>query len=497
MMKKISVTLVVFLISSHAFSKSQIVSEFELSLPRQFQQNLINQSWESLMNREFAANWQFPDQLIETEEVPVALKKISLKLATHLEKPSVGNSQNGFELISKNLQAELTLGEVSVDQVVSRTVGGVLGRFRVQARCENVVLKLTPGQGIFSVLGAPVVSQGAAGFSVQNVDLNWNAGAWTYDEPHCEGVEGFAAILKTEIEKINLDSQTFMSSKRELMREFLQAYLEKNKLDFSGSRQLVTGRPDLRVEMKVEEYRNLADGGAQAKGLIVIDFLKAPDQESQFLKLGEPVAVTNNFAQLRLPESFIRNFLMQFYAANSWNHRITSEKLPGFASLMQSRFAQFFVWPELLRFPKSTRFYFDLSSKVNPVIRGEALLYSVDTSLDAKMWAPRNGSYVPFMNFKIPFKTDVQVSVNKGDLQASFSDSSLNISSSWDSSYVQNFEPYKRFSSGTIRDRILSGIVGKTLNVPLPKIPVTESVSLKVQKVLTPKGSGMVLLLAP
>ncbi len=176
--KGLSAALITFFISSHAFSKSQINSEFELTLPRQFQQHLIEKKWESLVNKEFQANWQFPDQQVNAQEVPVRIRQLSLKVKTLLQKPSLDDSQSILKLSSKNLQAELHMGEVSVDHVVERVVGGIIGRFRVQVQCKDVVLNLQPGQGSFSVVLSPQVENVKAGIQVESVDLSWLPGSW-------------------------------------------------------------------------------------------------------------------------------------------------------------------------------------------------------------------------------------------------------------------------------------------------------------------------------
>lgn len=164
---------------------------------------------------------------------------------------------------------------------------------------------------------------------------------------------------------------------------------------------------------------------------------------------------------------------------------------------MKSRFAQFFVWPELMKFSRSTQFVFDISSFQDPEIQGEGLSYQIKAPLVAKMWAPRGGSYTPFMKFTLPFTSRVQLRVNSGKIAAIFDNSNLEILALWDASYVDKYRPYQRFSSSTIRNRMLSGIAGKTVTVGLPEIPIAEGVTLKVQKLLAPKGEDLVLQLAP
>lgn len=496
--KGLSAALITFFISSHAFSKSQINSEFELTLPRQFQQHLIEKKWESLVNKEFQANWQFPDQQMNAQEVPVRIRQLSLKVKTLLQKPSLEESQSILKLSSKNLQAELHMGEVSVDHVVERVVGGIIGRFRVQAQCKDVVLNLQPGKGSFSVILSPQVENVKAGIQVESVDLAWLPGSWVAQGFQCEGVEGFEELIRAEINKIANDSVRFVEPQKELIKKYVQESLQSFQFDYSQMRQLIAVRPDIRLLMKVDEYRDLGGNGAKLKGQLEIEFLRAPDQALKTLTLSASTdSERASEAQLRLPKDFLKEVLLRSYSANSWLHQVTSDRIPGFSSVMGSRLVQFFIWPELMKYPKSSRFKFDVYSNKDIGIQGDGLRYQVKAPLYSKMMAPKENTYVPFMNFSMPFTSSVQLKVSGGQAQATFVNPTLSLSSSWDNVYVNRYNPSRRFSSNTIRDRIVSSLDGKTVSVALPKIPVAEGISLTIHKMLAPAGKDIVFQLVP
>lgn len=496
--KGLSAGLVAFFISSHAFSISQINSEFEMILPRQFQQNMIDKKWESFVNKEFQGNWQFSDQEIVSQEVPVKIKQISLKVKTHLQKPSLGQSQSVLELTSKDLQAQLNIGEISVDHVVEREVGGIIGRFRVQALCKNVVLDLAPGKGSFSVVVAPSVENTRAGTEVHAVNLSWLPGSWTSQNISCSGVQGFADLIKNEIYKIANDSARFVEPQKELIKKYVQDSLQNVQVDFSQPRQLIVARPDLSVVMLVDEYKDLGVDGARVRGKFEIQFLKAADQSLKVLTLdANAKEVKSSFASLRLPNNFVKEVMRRAYSANSWLHKTTSDKIPGFATLMNSRFSQFFVWPELMNFSKSAQFRFDVYSNKDVDLQGDGLIYQMKGNFLAKMQAPKGNSYVPFMNFTLPLTSKVQLKVDNGKAQATFVNPVLGLTPQWDSSYMSRYNPSTRFSSGTIRDRIVGAMWGTTVTVDVPAIPISSDLTLAIKKVLAPAGQDIVLQLAP
>ncbi|MGZ3775730.1 MAG: hypothetical protein ACXVCY_08120 [Pseudobdellovibrionaceae bacterium] len=497
--KALSAALFTFFISSHAFSISQINSEFEMLLPRQFQQTMIDKKWETLVNKEFQGNWQFPDQQMLSQDVPVNIKNISLKINSFLQKPTLGNPQDNLQVASKNLRAEMDIGEVSVDHVVERNVGGIIGRFRIQASCKNVVLTLTPGQGSFAMVVSPDVQGATAVTKLESFSLSWLPGAWTPQTLVCDGTQGFTDVIKAEISKLANDSAQFLDPQKNLIRAYIEDYLKNMTIDFSQPKQLVLSRPDIQVQMMVNEYKDLGQNGASLRGQLQISFLKVATNQVKALTLSDPSVLTNSLqASLRLPQDFIKEVASAAYAANTWVHHLTSDQLSGFSTLMNSRFYQWLLWPELENYSTSAKFLFDVFSVKDINVQGKGLTYQLKANFNSTMQAPRSGTYVPFMNFVIPFNSKVQLKIENEKVSTTFVNPLMGLTYKWDSSYIKKYDPNQKFSADTIRDRIVGSLWGKTVTMAIPSIPVTDDISLKVLKAAVPTGGqDIVIQLAP
>ncbi|UXR63545.1 hypothetical protein EZJ49_10705 [Bdellovibrio bacteriovorus] len=451
------------------------------------------------MTEKFEANWQFPDQRLVSQEIPVDIKGLSLQMKTQLQKPSLGSAESTLELTSRDLAAQLHIAEVSVDHVIEKNVGGIIGRFRVQAVCKDIVLNLGKNQGQFKVVVTPQVSGAQAATTVNAVDLSWNPGGWDYNSEFlCTGAEGFDSILRAEVEKIINDSASFIEPQHDLLKKYVQDYLKNVTLDFSAPRKLVLARPDIDVVMKVQDFTDFGEEGLRAKGVFEITFARIQDSSRTVLKLdGDSEVKSADMASLRLPKDFIKVILSEAYRANTWLHQVNSSQLPGFSTVMNSRFVQFFVWPALMSFSKSAKFIFDVYSNKDVSISGQGLQYQVKSQMYARMQAPKSGAYVPFMNFSLPFSSKIDVKVSQGKAQAKFVNPTLGMSASFDSGYVARYSPSRRFSTSTIRDKIVGGLWGQTISMSIPKVPVAEGLSLQVKKLLTTKSADLVLQVAP
>ncbi|MBO9665201.1 MAG: hypothetical protein J7501_00105 [Bdellovibrio sp.] len=475
-------------------------SEFELQLPRQFQQSLIEKKWNSLSTQEFQGNWKLSDQIIQTSQAPVNFKGITIAVKSNLKKPSLADSKALLQLSSQDLSAEIQIAEVSVDTIIEKEVGGMIGKFRIQAKCENVGLKLKSGQGKFGIILKPNVGSTAVGGEVQDVSLSWSPGSWEVGDFTCTGAEGFDVVLRDEVQKISNDSDSFVNPQKSTIKEQVAKYLSSYELDLSLPRQLVTARNDISMSMSIDSYTEDENTKAMvARGHIFVTFKNSKTGNAKVLTLSKTAVILNQGAEagLMVPGEFAKELLNEAYAADSWVHTLSSSQLPGFSTIMNSRFAQMFIWPELMDYSKSAKFRFDLYSNKDPQISGSGMSYNVKLNLISRMQAPKSSGYVNFMYFTMPFSTKLDLAVDNGVMSASFKNTALTLNYQWDPTYVKNYSPSQRFSASTIRDRVVGSISGKTNKFNLPTLPLAEGISLKVKSVKSLSNDDLLLRLNP
>ncbi len=62
--------------------------------------------------------------------------------------------------------------------------------------------------------------------------------------------------------------------------------------------------------------------------------------------------------------------LVEFMQKNGeLGYRVQSKDIDSFVTLMQNRFLQFFIWPDLMSFSDKTNFYFDLATFETPTLK--------------------------------------------------------------------------------------------------------------------------------
>jgi hypothetical protein len=473
-----------FFISRAVNATSVVESEFEMLLPRQFQQNLIDTFWRNFESREFKFAWDIPDQSYQAPDTKVDLSGINLSIRSFLKKPSVDTGGDSVILESRGLSAALNIKSISIDQVIEREIGGVIGRFRVQAQCENVVLNMKPGAGVFRMTLKPVFRGSLIRAEVESVELSWRTDAWEIGSLNCTGAQGFDDVIREEVLKLTGNSAALIEKYKSVLDKYVEDYVHAQSVDISESHTVASIRPDIKVSLRLTGLDG-SRASSLLKGYLHVEFTKAQNRGMISLKLSNSSfsEVVTTGAILRIPEEFVTTVIKQAFVADSFIRRVSSEKIPGFSSLMQSRLTQFVVWPELTRYPKSTEFLFDVSTASNLALSGKDLLYSIQTGLTAQMYAPQGGQYVPFMDFDIPLKSNVRLSVDNGQVKTKFTQVNLDLIGTWEKSYLDRYGAYLRFSRGRIVTRVKQGLEGAESTFKLPQIPVTSRLSFAVDSV--------------
>jgi hypothetical protein len=485
-----------FLFAHGAYADATVVSEIELKLPRSFQQRIIDKQWNSLQARVFATTLPLPDQSLHVTDSDVLLSGLRLDMQTQLKKPAVPSPGPTAVLESSNLSAHLRIQSVSVDQYIVREIGGVVGRFHLQARCENIDLAMAPGEGRFKMQLSPVLNGARIATHLDDMEVAWTPHAWSVGPMTCTGAQGFEDIVTAQILNLVSNSSVLTERKAELM-PYVQNYLDTLSVDISKPRILTLRRPDIQYSLRLtgltSEERTLV-----ARGLLSVRFKKLKSEAPLYLPLGRSSkSIDDGAAKLRVPEKFLRVLLTHAFSSGSWSAQVASANLPGFNEFRNSRLIACFLWPSLESFPLATPFVFDITSSKPLEIEGFDLNYTIQSELAVRMSAlDADQRRTPYMNFRVPLESRVRISLVDGTLAAKFTGVSLDIWPSFATSYEQTHHVNHTFAADQLESRLISAGEGTELRYPLPTVQFLDFPSLRVLSVSTAEpGADLVFAL--
>jgi hypothetical protein len=480
----ISVSLATILTPETGFCSWLLTSDFGLTIPNVF----VDQEMSLITKKSSGMSFTLPDQSVNLG-ITVNLFGISTEI-TNLNTTSVTiDSGKKWQLSATGMQAEIDVGRIDANQVIDQVVNGVRLRLRLNASCSGIRVILAPNVASAMIDLSLSLQNGAPLLNVDKLSLSWPQNAWQVVPFSCTGAAGFDQAVTTQVTQFLSSPATFQV----LLQAHMQANLNNKFLStmagfFSGI-NIDTKRSDFSVFAKAISFSAIT-GGYQLLGKVnfLLPFV-APGQTLQESLPPLPVSmvvgtVTNAF--ITLPDSILQKLLTHIQDTQILNRAFTSNEVPPLTGLLNSRFQQFFVFPDLMKFPKKSVFNF-VAGILNPITlvnlstsRSSKTSINSNPGFDAKlsgvaiiqaqapMKGQSNASYIPYVNFATQVKSDVNINITDSQLSFVMNNASVKIKTSWDQDYVSLYKPDQRIWTSLIAGKIKGTLVKKPLTYQLP-----------------------------
>lgn len=341
----------------------------------------------------------------------------------------------------------ISIQKVYVDQVVTREINGVTINIHFQGSCGPLSLRQDAAQGglhfaIDWTTGSPVVG-------LTQLDLAWPSGSWSSPEVTCEGPAGMGEALRTEILNQLKDAEAFKPLMSSVLQDGvqpqLQAILEQVRQPITAS----TGKGKVEFQIGALEAATTGilaniESGTEAKALPVdAAMLNALPQDRPVLLGGLDM---------------LENVVAQELAARDRYFTLDLQKVPTFHSLMKSRFLQFFVWKDLMKYPKSSPFYLRIHNPGALTLKHAKTTSAIETTfpLNAVMQSYRVSTWWSYVTVQGTAKASISLGLTDGKLTYKTTTSEPSVAVNYGADYVARFG-----KPGSIpKSRIISSLDG-------------------------------------
>lgn len=269
---------------------------------------------------------------------------------------------------------EMTIGQVAVDQIIERVVGGARVRVHLKANCGPLVL--TQSLANYSSLFGLNWASGSPVATLQSFNLNWPAKSWQLADFKCEGPQGLPEILHEQIVDRLGDANEF----RPLLSQFLfskvtesiESSLQKIREPFAVSSGQAKHQFKIGLLHPIEsgvlaEVTVTSPTVAAAPAEPVVEAKSSKKDKKKKSDSKIPEKATIDFAKLPVDRpaligavGLLDQIFTSEMAAQPYYFTLDLQANKSFHDLMQSRFLQFFVFADLMNYPKSNPFYLQL-----------------------------------------------------------------------------------------------------------------------------------------
>jgi hypothetical protein len=359
----------------------------------------------------------------------------------------------GIQAQAQNLSATLKINQLAIDQTIVREVAGNQIQIRVQIQCQPIEIQMSSVSVVAAAAFQKQTDHWAPRLSSLNIDLP--QGSWKVGPVNCQGPFGTDQALLLLIQQSLNNPKAF----QEIIRAWLTPKIDelwKSSWDLLLAQTWQT----LKVKSMGEPGRNGFFLIGQIETVnsqnVVLPALTDTQSESTTPQLVMSTEGFSALAQENLKKFAIQNYDLQ--------------QIEAFGSLMHSRFLQFFVWPDLLHYSRNTPFYLSSNPEktkmtLTPSTAGQ---WQLQMQTQGVIRAERKGAMRDYLNWGIGMSARLETQVVNSRLLLKTTNSQTQLSSSFDPSYVQTFQPNTRLSASVLDKAGKSLFENRSFETQLP-----------------------------
>jgi hypothetical protein len=385
----------------------------------------LQSNFQSLLREEVAAKKTFrvPSQIVEVDGIDLKVGEIEGFLGG--EAPVVAVNHLGITVKGASLDLEGRVNGISIDQVLERNFDGHHIRIRIQAQCEPFSLRISKG-GVISRYSWQTTNQGLQ-IHPETFELHFQPELVSIGEIKCLGLEGLGPEVR-----LNLFANIKNPARLEVL---LRTEIEK------------------KVNALLKEQWLLFQVGSQYRiqenGILIfrvsglsLDF----DPEILSYQIGS----NDQGTHLVLTEKNLNQLILQQIQQVS-RRKINLNEIPDFQKLLKSRFLQFFVWPDLMNFPKLAKFEGETTSVDMLSLSKSGQGYSVRGVVNSAVRGERKRLLRDYLVLSNKISAQVEVQVSDGQMFLDIHNSRSEMKWAFAKSYQIEFSPSPRISASIIR----------------------------------------------
>lgn len=480
-LNSVSVYVLTFLIiffglAQKTYAAGSPAFEAALILPWNFVQQSLNSYTGSEVTR-----FELGSLMLEAQGIPVVVPSASVEMSLQLKPVIADGDKTHWE--TQKLQLKINLAGFNIQKTVEQVVGGVRVIATLQAQCAPFTLTQVNAQAQMTWQWLT----GDQGLQARLADLQlaWPASSWQVGSLSCQGPTGFADYVQSELQA--------QLAQPDRVTPILKTYLER-VLNEKMAQSLAQWKQPQTVQYENQPvtFQFAQAQAVDSKGILLMALIRLGGaSEVQSEKIIPLSADMNLFQQVKDQPTLV---MSKASVEAIVRHRSLWPKLTfslnefsAFQRVLQSRFIQFFVWPDLWNYSKSANF--KLTSQLNGTPN---ISFSKDNSawvsapLYSWVTSQRDGRSWRYIELSSQVASWMNYSVSGGKLSLKFSEGKIKTTGGFGQDYVRAFNPNTYFPLSTIENSLNESRLEKTVSIDIPQIQIHENLRLRAKSLSRP-----------
>jgi hypothetical protein len=372
---------------------------------------------------------------------------------------------NSYELKSNHLAFTLSIDKISLNQTVEQVIGGVLVQVQVQADCGPLTMAQSSAQASARIgfqLGA-----GDVATHVDQFDLQWPTPSWQISALSCQGPAGIDLNIQTQLASALATSTAFKPMLQDELAKYLQdqvgGLLEKLKMPVT----LPIDQSATPLALNFKNFQTVNGGVLTFGSLIWNDKANV----RPFALKDAPTGLASDAPILLTTQEGWTDLLTAQIAARPEWTAIDLRAQDFFMRVLNSRLLQFFLWPDLWNFSKSSPFTLAVGKPANLKLSWNAD-GSAKIAMDSFAWVQslRKNKSWNIIGLSASASGKISAAIHDGQLSLQAQIQSSGLKGKFADDYIKAFNPNTWLATSLLQDFFnkMGQNVGTT--IPLPAL---------------------------
>ena len=396
-----------------------------------FQQNLTDDTWKI---GQF--NWR--------------LSGAQWKIVSDFDSSSPSNTQ--FALQSKSLAITAHVQQASIDQIIDQVVDGVIFHIHVKASCGPIDLSQSTAQ---------VQARLSYQFGPQNIsthmdqfNLLWAPSSWSISPFTCVGPSGIDQAIQQQLAAQLQTADGIQPWIQNLVSNYIQTEVNSDIDLLRAPKTLPLPAGSAPVQLTFANFET-NDQGVLTHAQLIWDTKKVNPKFRPLTLTAIPASVSMQNASLFLPQDGISDLLnAQLQARPLWT-KVNLNNQDSFEKILDSRFLQFFVWPDLFNYSKSDPFFLSVQKPAALNLHWQKN-GSAQTSIKTKAWiqAQRDGSWWNYVLLSGTASGQLSPKIQQGKFKLTVQMNTSDFAAQFGETYMAHYNPNTWIATSVIQDFI-------------------------------------------
>ena len=430
----------------------------------------------AFLNSDVTQNWndEMDSVALPIDGLVIQIPKVSVSAV--MANSQVLVEQGQFGLAINQIQLKLDVSGINIDQTVERVVSGVTVRVRIQADCSAFSLVQDQGKAnavlVLDVNGTSIVPH------FQSFKIDWPKTSWKISNIQCVGPQGMGDVIQKQLTDKLGNAEDFRPALEQIVLKQIQKEIEAPLDKWSQPQLVANGSEGLTVRLqKIESLE---------KGFLFTSTIADPlnpgkDPVPLSVKSAQWDQMPEDAPSLLMPTAGVERILQKrWQRVPDWiNYSLN--KIPEFQSFVRSRFLQFFLWPDMMNYPKSAQFNLAIQKPAQIPLKWDARGHA-QSALETTAWMQsiRDNKGWNYIGIKAAADVDWTMDIQKGRLQISGNPKFNQLSTFVNEDYQKEYGDVY-YCESKVEDAIKTALSNVNVGIQLPNLQLTKTAGYQAQ----------------